>query len=87
MKHTFTPEQSEAILNAVSELVEYDGGLFNLSQFVNDISRTAIMDRIEDDTKGNPELVMTANYLSEVLTNTSRIAGFFSKVESCVKQS
>lgn len=85
MKHNFPPQQTEAILNAVSEFVDYEGGLFNLAQFVNDLSRMAISGKIEENQAGNLELSMNAGYLSEILINTTRISDFFQKLESTTK--
>lgn len=50
--HTFTPEQSEQILNAVSSLKEWDGHFIVYLQYLNDLFTDRLDNSIIEDGGG-----------------------------------
>lgn len=79
-KHTFTPAQSETILNALAELLDSDLNAYQHAKHINGMSRQIITDSIHVDQSGVYDLNIPGKYVDELLTQATNLSEFFFEV-------
>ena len=83
----FTPEQTELILKAVSNLVDCNGNTYSIAQKLNDVTNSYIQPNISKEVEGNGfSLALTPEWLSDVLSNTTIITDLLFSIEDAINK-
>lgn len=77
LKHNFTPEQSETILDNLAELLGADINAYQLAKHITDATRQIISNSIEVDKSGRFDFNMPGKYADALLTKTGYLSDFF----------
>lgn len=79
IKHNFTSEQSESLLNALADLLLSDDA-YSQAKLINDIGRGIITDTIKCDNSGCYTIDIPGKYADEILNHTGNLSDFFFEV-------
>ena len=89
MSHTFTPEQSEKILNAVDALTASPDNPYYYSRFINDLCAHRLLQLTDENNEAafteNGFVINTVEF-DEISTNNLNFSEFFFKLHEAINQ-
>ena len=81
-KHNFTPEQSEAILNAVYSLKGNYANTYSYTQVINYLCESYIQNSFDEV---NGEFLLKKEYFSKLMYDTNSLCDFFCNIEDALR--
>jgi hypothetical protein len=84
-EHNFTPEQSELILNAVYNLVDWYGSVTPYLKHLNDQFIDQLDSLVDEEYKGEREILITGEGLLDLSFHHRMLSDFFFRVDEIIE--
>ena len=84
--HNFTPQQGEAILNAVDDLLITDDHFYRYARYINDLFNDRIRNSVVRDLDGEEEVALSPDMISIWTTDNIALSDFFYDIEEVLRE-
>ena len=84
--HNFTPQQGEAILNAVDDLLITDDHFYRYARYINDLFNDRIRNSVVRCIDGEEEVALSPGMINEWTTDNIMLSDFFYDIEEALRE-